>query len=52
MATISEKWLNLNHKSKDYEDWPCIECGRMLRFLKPMHGGPPQVKCKKCEKEN
>ena len=38
------------HKHKDYEEWPCIECGKLVKLLKPLHQVPPQVKCDKCEK--
>jgi len=39
----------LEHHYKNYEDWPCISCGRIVRLLKPIHEIPPQVECRKCE---
>lgn len=41
----------IEHHYKNYEDWPCIKCGRSIRFLKPLHG-VPEVVCEKCKKEN
>jgi hypothetical protein len=38
---------------KNYEKWPCIKCGKLIKVYKPIHQMPPQVKCDKCmEKEN
>jgi len=39
----------IEHHYKDYEDWPCIKCGQMIRLLKPLHQMPPEVKCAKCK---
>lgn len=35
----------------NYEDWPCIKCGKSIRLLKPLHQMPPEVECNECEEK-